>query len=416
MNIDNSPILSLNYSEIIRNSKFFKLAILILGFLIVSIIFLLYAYWYPPSKSIDSFGSIDLLKKYPLIDGHNDLPWRIRQLTNNNISMISLNQTDPHLLQTDWFRLKNGLIRGEFWSAYIRCPSVNQTKTPFEMTIEQVDLIHRLSMEYKNVLTMVRTKEEAEEVFRNNQTVASFIGIEGGHSIENNLSFLRILHSLGCRYMSLTHICSTDWAESERDPNPNIPNGLSDFGIEVVHQMNQLGMLIDLSHTSERTMNRVLDVTLSPVIFSHSNVRSLCNHTRNVPDSVLLRLKENNGIVMVSFYPVLLNNQAVEMRSKTNLSQFQEWLDTSSEAPTIETIVNHIDYLKNLIGVEYIGIGSDYDGVGGLHLKDLEDVSKYPKLVDCLIQRGYSERELELIFSENILRVLDRNRIISESF
>jgi membrane dipeptidase len=366
------------------------------------------------------------LEAAPVFDGHNDVPNQLRSRFNNQINRFNFADTsdtgethpEGRVMHTDLARLSQGRVGAQYWSVYV--PASLTEPEAVQMTIEQIDVMKRLIARYPDDLRFVDTADGVETAIADGR-VASLLGMEGGHSIGSSLAVLRQMYALGARYMTITHSRNTPWADSATDDPEH--GGLSDFGKDVVREMNRIGMLVDLSHVSEEAMLDALEVARAPVIFSHSGVRAVNGHARNVPDSVLARLPENGGIVMVVALPGFLNNErrewfagreGEEARFKS-LFQGQpdvvgaamaEWDDAHPEPATmIAHMADHIDHIRDTIGVEYIGIGADFDGMPSGPV-GFEDVSGYPALFTELARREYSQVELELIASRNAVRVL----------
>jgi len=355
--------------------------------------------------------------KIPLIDGHNDLPWQYRKVAGNALSKIDIAQHQPGL-HTDIPRLREGGVGGQFWSVYI--PQTLPKGEHVRATMEQIDVVYNMLRQWPDTFQLSLTADDVEAAFDSGK-IGSLIGIEGGHSIDNSLGALRMFHRLGARYMTLTHFKNVDWADSCTD-KPKV-DGLSQFGREVVREMNRLGMLVDLSHVHADTMRAALDTSDAPVVFSHSSARAITGHPRNVPDDVLERVKENNGVVMVSFVPGFVSQQTYEHglardAEKARLEAQSDSSDESVEASleawdadnpepraTVSDIANHIDRIREKAGIDHIGIGSDYDGITSVP-EGLEDVSKYPVLTAELLRREYSEEDILKILGGNILRLM----------
>ncbi|XP_051511089.1 dipeptidase 3 isoform X2 [Myxocyprinus asiaticus] len=321
--------------------------------------------------------ALDIMTKYPLIDGHNDLALRLRIQYNNKLSLVNP-QNIPNVA-TDITRLTAGHVGGQVFAAYVLCTA--QDKDAVRLTLEQIDVIRRMCTENPE-LELVTSAEG----MRNSKKIACLISVEGGHSIDSSLPALRMFYQLGVRSMALTHTCNTPWAESSSRFYPYYQwkkNSLTEFGKAVVHEMNRLGMLIDLSHTSWETAREVLKHSRAPVIFSHSSAYAICNNTRNVPDDMLLLLKENGGLIMINFY--------------------NSYVACSKEAD-VSIVADHFDHIKLVIGAESIGIGADFDGGHGFP-KGLEDVSKYSALIGELMSRNWSEEELARVLRLNFLGV-----------
>ncbi|HIM17657.1 MAG TPA: membrane dipeptidase [Dehalococcoidia bacterium] len=355
--------------------------------------------------------------KIPLIDGHNDLPWQYRKVAGNALSKIDIAQHQPSL-HTDIPRLREGGVGGQFWSVYI--PQTLPKGEHVRATMEQIDVVYNMLRQWPDTFQLSLTADDVEAAFDSGK-IGSLIGIEGGHSIDNSLGALRMFHRLGARYMTLTHFKNVDWADSCTD-KPKV-DGLSQFGREVVREMNRLGMLVDLSHVHADTMRAALDTSDAPVVFSHSSARAITGHPRNVPDDVLERVKENDGVVMVSFVPGFVSQQTYEHglardAEKARLEAQSDSFDESVEAglkawdadnpepsATVSDIADHIDRIREKAGINHIGIGSDYDGITSVP-EGLEDVSKYPVLTAELLRREYSEEDILKILGGNILRLM----------
>ena len=363
------------------------------------------------------------LKKAPVFDGHNDVPWELRGSVGNVINNFDFNDTtrpkpDGTVMHTDIQRLRKGRVGAQFWSVYV--PSNTNEQQAVQQTIEQIDVAKRLIARYPNDLGFALTSAELEQQMKAGK-IAGMLGAEGGQSIGSSLAVLREMYGMGVRYMTLTHGKTTPWADSATDAPQH--DGLNDFGKQVVREMNRLGMIVDLSHVSEATMKDALEVSRAPVMFSHSGVRAVNDHPRNVPDSVLPAVKANGGVVMVVFYAAFLDPKLREhglsrTAQKARLdalylgnpdgaaAALKAW-DAANPAPQtpIAIAADHIDHLKKTIGVDYIGIGGDYDGMDATPV-GLEDVAGYPQLFVELARRGYTQAELEKISSGNMLRVL----------
>jgi membrane dipeptidase len=386
----------------------------------VLLFFALSGYAAQPSDEVLLKQVKEVLKKTPLIDGHNDLPWKYHEKFKNHVGDLDLNATtklDPPL-QTDIARLRAGMVDGQFWSVYV--PVEVQGAEAIRSVLEQIDVVDRFVQRYPETFELAYTAADIERIHAKGK-IASLKGIEGGHCIDNSLPVLRQLYVCGARYMTLTHWSDTDWADSATDAPKH--NGLTPFGEQVVKEMNRIGMLVDISHVAAITMNKVLDITQAPVIFSHSSVRAISSHPRNVPDDVLKRLKTNGGVVMVNFAPSFVseevrqysaNMDAEEARLKTlNIGnpdaakeQLEAWKQ-KNPAPkaTLSQVADHIDYMRKVAGIDHIGIGSDFDGIETTPV-GLEDVSKYPYLFVELMKRGYTKEEIAKIAGGNVLRVM----------
>lgn len=371
-----------------------------------------------------------VLEKTPLIDGHNDLPWEIHDRFAGKLSGVDLlsNTATPASadmpgLMTDIPRLRRGQVGGQFWSVWI--PTEVQGPAAVELTLEQIDLVRNMVARYPKDLEMAYGADDIRRIHRNGR-IASLIGIEGGHQINNSLAALRQMYVLGARYMTLTHSLNNDWADSATDTPKH--HGLTPFGREVVREMNRLGMVVDLSHVSAETMRAALETSEAPVMFSHSSARALDDHPRDVSDDVLKLVARNGGVVMVNFYPGYISAARNEWdadyagaRARVSTPPFSglyigqperakaaldDWLK-AHPAPevTLAQVADHIDHIRQVAGIDHVGIGSDFDGVPATP-KGLEGVDKYPDLFVELLKRGWTDEQLAKLAGENILRVL----------
>lgn len=364
---------------------------------------------------------LQLLHEVPLIDGHNDLPWQFRKRGGelNAIDLRVNNRNAKPPLATDIPRLREGGIGGQFWSVYV--PGESPGPEAVKAMFEQIDVVHRLAERYPDIFELALTAADVERIHRNGK-IASLIGMEGGHSIDNSLGVLRMTYALGARYMTLTHTKNVEWADSATDQPQH--HGLTAFGEKVVLEMNRLGMLVDLSHVSDETMRAAFKVSKAPVIFSHSSARAVCNHPRNVPDDILKLVAGNGGVVMVCFMPgFVVQRESVDLEAWEKENErlkklypndiakveqgMAEWR-ASHPAPrpgTIADVADHVDHIRQVAGIDHIGLGSDFDGFRG-GIEGLDDVSGYPALLAELLRRGYSKEAVKKIAGLNILRVL----------
>ena len=372
-----------------------------------------------------------VLKKTPLIDGHNDLPWEIRERFKSKVSAVNLGADTSALpvpdggvaLMTDIGRLRRGGVGGQFWSVFV--PVEMRGPMAVQATLEQIDIVRQMAERYPADFELAYTAADVRRIHKAGR-IASLIGIEGGHQIDNSLPVLREMYALGARYMTLTHSANNDWADSATDAPQH--HGLTPFGRELVHEMNRLGMLVDLSHVSAETMRAVLDTAQAPVMFSHSSARAIVDHPRDVPDDVLRMLPKNGGVVMVNFYPGYVSaarnrwdaDYAAE-RARYDSPPFagiyigqpdrakaalDEWVK-AHPAPkvTLAEVADHIEHVRKVAGIDHVGLGSDFDGIP-LTPTGLEGVDKYPDLLMELMRRGWTDDEIGKLAGENILRAL----------
>src|SRR6266567_2522051 len=366
--------------------------------------------------------AIRILRTVPLIDGHNDLADAIRE--RGGLDSVDLAVSQPKLM-TDIPRLRGGRVGGQFWAAYVPVTTMDSGPHPAVYALEQIDLIHRLCAKYPHRMAMAYTAADVQRNFAAGR-FSCLIGIEGGHAIENSLGALRMFYRLGVRYMTLTHWRSLDWAVASTD---TAHRGLSTFGKQVVLEMNRLGMLVDLSHVNDETMSDALHTSRAPVIFSHSSARALTNHARDVPDSILRLIPANGGVVMVNFNPGFVSEavrvygdsvaerarvlRAAGADSVTRADSMRVWQSRAPHA-TLEQVADHIDHIRQIAGVDHVGIGSDFDGITEVPSR-LEDVSKFPDLIAELLRRGWTEADVKQVAGLNILRVLrDAERVATE--
>ena len=368
-----------------------------------------------------------ILRQTPLIDTHNDLPWRIREdsIARGNVDAYDLRKRTPG--HTDFDRLKKGMVGAQFWSVYT--PGDWRDSGYARIQLEQIDIARQVIAKYPDRLALALSANDIRRDFKQGK-IGSLLGLEGGHAIENSLGALRAYYDLGVRYMTLTHNVTLDWADAANDSAKH--GGLTPFGDSVVREMNRLGMLVDLSHVSPATMSDALNVSQSPVIFSHSSARGLVDVPRNVPDSILRRLSANGGVVMVTFVPgfvspaVLLYDQNTTRPAMKELRErfgndtaaitraTKEWSSTHpAPRATLSQVADHIEYVRRVAGVDHVGIGGDFDGISEVP-QGLEDVSTYPALFADLARRGWSDNDLRKLAGENFLRVFAKAESVAK--
>jgi membrane dipeptidase len=374
-----------------------------------------------------------VLAKTPLIDGHNDLPWELRDRSKGHLATIDLRSDTTKLpvpeggatLMTDIARLRAGRVGGQFWSVWV--PTDLEGNDAVQATLEQIDLVKRMVAMYPADFQMAYTAADIRRIHRSRK-IASLIGVEGGHSINNSLATLRTMYDLGARYMTLTHTLNTPWADSATDTPAH--HGLTPFGQEVVREMNRLGMLIDLSHVSPEAMKAVLAVTAAPVIFSHSSARAINSHPRNVPDDVLQLVARNGGVVMVNFYPAYVSEASNQWEADYAAEQTRynsppyaglyigqpdrakAALDAWEKAHpkpivTLSEVADHIEHIRKVAGIDHVGIGSDFDGIPA-GPQGLEAVDRYPALLAEMMRRGWSDADVAKLAGLNMLRVMEQ--------
>ena len=330
-----------------------------------------------------------VLRSVPLFDGHNDLPWAIRNAESAPMSVEAYGFRGSTGGHTDLDRLRDGMVGAQFWSVYVPFDAVQEGAA--RVQLEQIDIARQIIRENDDHLALAESVDDVLEGFGRGK-VASLLGMEGGHAIENSLGALRAFYDLGVRYMTLTHSASIDWADAGTGEPTH--DGLTAFGEAVVSEMNWLGMLVDLSHTAPSTMHDVLDVARAPVIFSHSSAKGVTDHPRNVPDDVLTRLPENGGVVMITFVPSFINDAVRDHEG-----------DGPAPRATMDDVIRHIEHVRDVAGIEHVALGSDYDGITSVPV-GLEDVSKFPDLFAELSRRGWSETDLRKLAGENLIRVM----------
>lgn len=372
-----------------------------------------------------------ILKTTPLIDGHNDLPWEIREKYDFWRKPLDLTRDTsalPDPLQTDIPRLHRGGVGAQFWSVWI--PGETTGDAAIRTTIEEIDIVHRMVARYPRDLELASSAADIRRIHKAGR-IASLIGIEGGHQIGNSPAALRLFYALGARYMTLTHSIHNDWADSATaDP---VLHGMSPFGKAIVHEMNRIGMMLDLSHVSAETMKAALAETKAPVIFSHSGARAVMDHPRNVPDEVLRLLPANGGVVMAVFYPGFVS----EARGRYNAEHDAEVARLAATykgqperrdqgiaaweaahpipATKVGEVADHIEHIRDVAGIDHVGLGSDYDGISGTSPEGMPGVESYPVLLRELIRRGWSDADLAKLVGGNVLRVMEQVERVAAS-
>ncbi len=373
------------------------------------------------------------LARSPVVDGHNDVPEQLRERFANDFSKFDFHDMSPTASQkggkmhTDLARLRKGMVGGQFWSVWVTTGQ-SEVEAVRQVT-EQIDVVERLAAAYPKDLVLAKSADDIEAAFKQHR-IASLVGVEGGHSIGSSLGVLRQLYRAGARYMTITHSKNTPWADSATDTPKS--GGLAPFGVAVVKEMNRLGMMVDISHVSEKTMIDVLDATAAPVIFSHSGARAIDGHPRNVPDTVLARLKTNGGIVMQVFLPDFVSEEvrewegakaAEEARGKylhngdpaAAAGALADWVAAHPRPhATIAQVADHIDHIRQVAGIDHIGLGGDFDGMDSV-VDGLGDVSAYPALFTELARRGYTQADLEKIACRNLIRVLRATEAVAKA-
>jgi membrane dipeptidase len=366
---------------------------------------------------------LEILREVPLIDGHNDLPWKFRKLSKDGLDALAFFGDTTRLippLVTDVKRLKAGGVGGQFWVAYV--PFTLRGGEAVAVLLEQIDCIRRLIDRYVDSMELALTADDIARIHAKGK-IASLIAVEGGHAIGNSPAVLRMSYALGARYLTLTHVKNNDWADAGTD-RP-LHHGLTPFGESVVREMNRLGMMVDLSHVSDQTMQAALNISKAPVICSHSGARALCRHPRNVPDDLLRRIAAHGGVVMAVYLPAYLTeenrlHEEAADQEEARLSELcggdetriaralAEWRKTQPHPArtTLQDVADHMDHIREVAGIDHVGIGSDYEGFRGSPPTGLEDVSCYPALLGELVKRGYSESDIKKVAGENILRVM----------
>ncbi len=380
-----------------------------------------------PHPVVLTKAALALHRQCIVIDGHNDLPWTMRKKANSSFDEADISKPQPQF-HTDIPRLLQGGVGAQFWSVYAPVETRKQRRAA-HYVMEQIDLVRRMVRRYPDTFELARTADDITRI-RKKGKIASLIGIEGGHAIENSLGLLRMFYSMGARYMTLTHADTLDWADSATDASQH--GGLTPFGEQVVKTMNELGMLVDISHVSVDTMNDALRVSKAPIIASHSSAYAIAPHPRNVPDDVLKRIAKNGGVVMVNYYSGFVVPESAKRMVKMfdvrrELSKkyphdadfqkaLRQWRNKNPIEPgTIHDVVDHIDHIVKVAGIDHVGLGSDYDGVSSLPAQ-LHDVSTYPYITQALLDRGYTADQIRKILGANVLRALREAELVSKNW
>lgn len=353
----------------------------------------------------------EILRTTPLIDGHNDLPWLIREENGGDVAAFRLDLENE--FDTDIPRMREGMVGAQFWSVWIAGETAAEDTRRIQL--EQIEIAQQIVDSHPETFELARTADDIERIFRDGK-IASLFGMEGGYALQNSLAAIEEFYELGVRYMTLTHNVSTDWADAALGEARH--GGLTEFGRGVVIEMNRIGMIVDIAHTSPETMHQTLDIALAPVIFSHAACRALVDHPRNVADDVLVRLPENGGVVMVTFIPSFLSKEVWEMEeglwatgasieTVREMRDIWEAHDTEFGAvrASISNVADHIEHVRDVAGIDHVGIGSDYWGMPDMPL-GMEDVSGFPRLFAVLIERGWSDKDLRKLAGENMLRAM----------
>ena len=370
------------------------------------------------------------LAAMPIIDGHNDTPEQIREIFKNDFSKFDLNTLPPEVIaktHTSIPKLREGRVGGQFWSVWID-PALPKHEAVTQ-ALEQIDTVERMVARYPETFASARTAAEIEAAIKRGR-IASLIGMEGGHSIGNSLAILRQMYRAGARYMTITHFLNNDWADSATDAPRH--DGLTPFGVAVIKEMNRLGMMIDISHVAQSTMEDVFNETTAPVILSHSNAQALLDHPRNMSDAMLIRLNQNGGVIMITFVPDYTspairaweNSRAAQgaaMKTqhignpKAESAALENWTKANPRPrATLSQVADHIDHVRDIAGIDHIGIGGDFGGISSV-VEGLEDVSTYPALFTELARRGYTQADLEKISGRNLLRVMKAVEAVAAS-